>query len=94
MSLAAEFERAFRLHQQGKLREAFLRYDAVLAGRSAATRRRCITRASCCHQAGKHAEAAERIRASLGIDPTSPMHGRISRWRWTPSDAARPRSTR
>jgi hypothetical protein len=31
MSISQEFERAFRLHQQGKLREAFMRYDAVLA---------------------------------------------------------------
>ena len=31
MSISTEFDRAFRLHQQGKLREAFLRYDAVLA---------------------------------------------------------------
>ena len=30
MSLAAEFDRAMRLHQEGKLREAFMRYDAVI----------------------------------------------------------------
>ena len=29
-TLANEFDRAFRLHQQGKLREAFMRYDAIL----------------------------------------------------------------
>lgn len=28
--MRAEFARAFRLHEQGKLREAFLRYDAIL----------------------------------------------------------------
>ena len=28
--IRGEFERAFRLHEQGKLREAFLRYDAIL----------------------------------------------------------------
>jgi hypothetical protein len=31
MSIASEFDRAYQLHRQGKLREAFLRYDAVLA---------------------------------------------------------------
>jgi predicted O-linked N-acetylglucosamine transferase (SPINDLY family) len=70
MSLTTEFERAFRLHQQGKLREAFLRYDAILAANP--------TFAPALHysgvvlfQAGKLPEAAERIRAALKLQPAS-----------------------
>ena len=70
MSIASEFDRAYRLHQQGKLREAFMRYDAVLAADP--------TFAPALHysgvvlfQAGKIPEAAERIRASLKLEPTS-----------------------
>ena len=70
MSIPAEFDRAYRLHQQGKLREAFLRYDAVLAADP--------TNAPALHysgvvlfQAGKIPEAAERIRASLKLEPAS-----------------------
>lgn len=70
MSITAEFDRAYRLHQQGKLREAFLRYDAVLAADP--------TNAPALHysgvvlfQAGKIPEAAERIRASLKLEPAS-----------------------
>ena len=71
MSIANEFDRAYQLHQQGKLREAFLRYDAVLAADPAF--------APALHysgvvlfQAGKIPEAAERIRASLELEPRSP----------------------
>jgi predicted O-linked N-acetylglucosamine transferase (SPINDLY family) len=70
MSVTTEFDRAYRLHQEGKLREAFLRYDAVLAADP--------NNASALHysgvvlyQAGKIPEAAERIRASLKIEPAS-----------------------
>ena len=70
MSISSEFERAYRLHQQGKLREAFLRYDAVLAADP--------DNAPALHysgvvlfQAGKLPEAAERIRASLKLEPGS-----------------------
>jgi predicted O-linked N-acetylglucosamine transferase (SPINDLY family) len=70
MSIRSEFERAYRLHQEGKLREAFLRYDAVLAADP--------RNASALHysgvvlyQAGKLPEAAERIRAALQLEPTS-----------------------
>ncbi|MEO9160929.1 MAG: tetratricopeptide repeat protein [Casimicrobiaceae bacterium] len=70
MSITTEFDRAYRLHREGKLREAFLRYDAVLAADP--------TNASALHysgvvlyQAGKIPEAAERIRASLKLEPTS-----------------------
>ena len=71
MTISQEFDRAFRLHQQGKLREAFMRYDAVLAADP--------DNAPALHysgvvlfQAGKLPEAAERIRASLAIEPKSP----------------------
>jgi protein O-GlcNAc transferase len=71
MTVSAEFERAFRLHQQGKLREAFLRYDAIVQAdptHAAALHFSGVV----LHQAGKHAEAIARIRASIGIDPGSP----------------------
>jgi predicted O-linked N-acetylglucosamine transferase (SPINDLY family) len=70
MSVTDEFERAFRLHQQGKLREAFLRYDAVIKAdpqHAPALHYSGVV----LHQAGKHVEAIERIRASIGIDPGS-----------------------
>jgi predicted Zn-dependent protease len=70
MTISHEFDRAFRLHQQGKLREAFMRYDAVLAADP--------ENAPALHysgvvlfQAGKIPEAAERIRASLAIEPAA-----------------------
>ena len=71
MSIGTEFERAFRLHQQGKLREAFMRYDAVLAADpkfAPALHYSGVV----LYQAGKIPEAAERIRASLAIEPGSP----------------------
>ena len=70
MSISNEFDRAFRLHQQGKLREAFLRYDAVLAAdpqNAPALHYSGVV----LYQAGKIPEAAERIRASLELEPTS-----------------------
>ena len=71
MMLTNEFDRAFRLHQQGKLREAFLRYDAIL---KAEPRHAPALHYSgvVLHQAGKVTEAVERIRASIAIDPASP----------------------
>ena len=71
MTIAVEFERALQLHQQGKLREAFLRYDAIL---KADPRHAPALHYSgvVLHQSGKHVEAIERIRASIGIDPNSP----------------------
>ena len=71
MSISNEFDRAFRLHQQGKLREAFLRYDAVLAAdphNAPALHYSGVV----LYQAGKIPEAAERIRASLALDAASP----------------------
>ena len=70
MSIASEFDRAYRLHQEGKLREAFLRYDAVLAADpefAPALHYSGVV----LYQAGKIPEAAERIRASLKLEPTS-----------------------
>ena len=71
MSIAQEFDRAFRLHQEGKLREAYFRYDAILKaepGHVGALHYSGVV----LHQAGKHAEAAERIRAALKIEPAQP----------------------
>jgi predicted O-linked N-acetylglucosamine transferase (SPINDLY family) len=71
MTISTEFDRAFRLHQQGKLREAFLRYDAVLAAdpqNAPALHYSGVV----LYQAGKIPEAAERIRASLALEPSSP----------------------
>ncbi|MEP6678566.1 MAG: tetratricopeptide repeat protein [Betaproteobacteria bacterium] len=71
MTLAAEFDRAQRLHQEGKLREAFMRYDAVIKAdpqHAAALHYSGVVLL----QAGKHVEAIARIRASIGIDPASP----------------------
>jgi len=70
MSIASEFDRAYRLHQEGKLREAFMRYDAVLAADpkfAPALHYSGVV----LYQAGKIPEAAERIRASLKLEPTS-----------------------
>lgn len=71
MTIATEFARAFRLHQQGKLREAFLRYDAILKAdplHAPALHYSGVV----LHQSGKHAAAAERIRAAIAADPASP----------------------
>src|SRR5574340_1012344 len=70
MPITAEFERAFRLHQQGKLREAWLRYEAVLAAdprHAAALHYSGVV----LYQSGKLPEAAARIRASIAVDPRS-----------------------
>ena len=60
--------RAFRLHQQGKLREAFLRYDAIV---KATPRHAPALHYSgvVLYQSGKFDAAIERIRASLAVDP-------------------------
>jgi protein O-GlcNAc transferase len=60
--------RAFRLHQQGKLREAFLRYDAIV---KAMPRHAPALHYSgvVLYQSGKFDAAIERIRASLAVDP-------------------------
>src|SRR5260221_11633892 len=64
----SEFERAYRLHQQGKLREAFLRYDAIV---KAMPRHAPALHYSGVglYQSGKFDAAIERIRASLDVDP-------------------------
>lgn len=69
-TLANEFDRAFRLHQQGKLREAFMRYDAILKAdprHAAALHYSGVV----LHQSGNHWGAVERIRASIAIDAAS-----------------------
>jgi protein O-GlcNAc transferase len=60
--------RAYRLHQQGKLREAFLRYDAIV---KAMPRHAPALHYSgvVLYQSGKFVDAIERIRASLAVDP-------------------------
>ena len=63
------WERAFRLHQQGKLREAFLRYDAIVKatpGHAPALHYSGVV----LYQSGKFDAAIERIRASLAVDPS------------------------
>ena len=71
MTIAAEFDRAFRLHQQGKLREAWFRYDAILKADPRHTGALHYS-GVVLHQSGKHAEAAERIRAALRLEPAQP----------------------
>jgi protein O-GlcNAc transferase len=68
MKFEKEFERALAVHRQGKLREAFHRYDAIL---KAEPRHAQALHYSgvVLHQAGQRPAAAERIRASLHIDP-------------------------
>jgi predicted O-linked N-acetylglucosamine transferase (SPINDLY family) len=71
VTLTSEFERAVRLHQQGKLREAFLRYEAILKaepGHAGALHYSGVV----LYQAGKLPEAAERIRAALTHEPAQP----------------------
>ena len=65
------WERAYRLHQQGKLREAFLRYDAIV---KATPRHAPALHYSgvVLYQSGKFDAAIERIRASLAVDPQEP----------------------
>jgi tetratricopeptide (TPR) repeat protein len=68
MKFTAELDRALAVHRQGKLREAFHRYDAIL---QAQPRHATALHYSgvVLYQAGQHAAAAERIRAALDVDP-------------------------
>jgi protein O-GlcNAc transferase len=71
MTIHAEFDRALRLHQEGKLREAYFRYDAILRaqpGHAGALHYSGVV----LYQSGKLPEAAERIRASLKAQPAQP----------------------
>ena len=66
--MRAEFARAFRLHEEGKLREAFLRYDAILKAvpqHAPALHYSGVV----LYQSGQFVPAIERIRASIAIDP-------------------------
>jgi len=71
MSISQEFDRAFRLHQQGKLREAYFRYDAILKVEPAHVGALHYS-GVVLYQSGKHAQAAERIRAALEVQPAQP----------------------
>ena len=68
MKFEKEMERALAVHRQGKLREAFHRYEAIL---QAEPRHAQALHYSgvVLHQAGQRSAAAERIRAALDIDP-------------------------
>ena len=70
MKFEKEMERALAVHRQGKLREAFHRYEAIL---QAEPRHAQALHYSgvVLHQAGQRSAAAERIRASLDIDPAN-----------------------
>ena len=70
MTDASEFDSAFRLHQQGMLREALARYDAILV---VDPRHALALHYSgvVLYQAGDLRAAAERIRSSLDIEPAS-----------------------
>ena len=69
-TLLAEFARAFRLHQDGKLREAFLRYDAIL--QAAPDHAPALHYSGVVlYQSGQLVPAIERIRAALAIDAGS-----------------------
>lgn len=69
MKFAKEFEHALAVHRQGKLREAFHRYEAIL---QAEPRHAQALHYSgvVLHQAGQRPAAAERIRASLHVEPS------------------------
>jgi predicted O-linked N-acetylglucosamine transferase (SPINDLY family) len=70
MKFQKEFDRALAVHRQGKLREAFHRYDAILqadARHAPALHYSGVV----LHQSGQHAAAAERIRAALALDDSS-----------------------
>ncbi|HVF62635.1 MAG TPA: tetratricopeptide repeat protein [Casimicrobiaceae bacterium] len=69
MEFENEFERALALHRQGKLREAFLRYDAIVKVKPRHAEALHYS-GVVLHQAGQHPAAAERIRAALDVDPT------------------------
>ena len=70
MAFEKEFERALSVHRQGKLREAFHRYDAIL---KAEPRHAGALHLSgvVLHQAGQIPAAIERIRAAIDVDPSS-----------------------
>ena len=71
MDHAAAFENALRLHQQGKLREAFHGYLAILAEEPDHAPALHYSGVAA-HQVGDHSGAVERIRKSIAIDPAPP----------------------
>ena len=70
MKFEKEFERALKVHRQGKLREAFHRYDAILKAEPRHAQALHLS-GVVLHQSGQHSAGAERIRASLQVDPAS-----------------------
>lgn len=64
------FARAFRLHQQGRLREAFAAYNALLATTPAHAPALHYS-GLVLHQSGHSAEALVRLERSLALDPAS-----------------------
>ncbi|MDQ6621705.1 MAG: tetratricopeptide repeat protein [Pseudomonadota bacterium] len=70
MSLNEPFARAFKLHQQGKLREAFDAYRAVLA--AAPSHAPALHYSGLIlHQCGRSAEAVAPIERSVTVDPAA-----------------------
>lgn len=69
MRFAKEFERAQKAHRQGKLREAFHRYDAIIKADPRHAQALHLS-GVVLHQSGQHQAAAERMQASLRIDPS------------------------
>jgi predicted O-linked N-acetylglucosamine transferase (SPINDLY family) len=70
MKFEKEFERALKVHRQGKLREAFHRYDAILKAEPRHAQALHLS-GVVLHQSGQHSAAADRIRASLDVDPNA-----------------------
>ncbi len=70
MKFQKEFDKALAVHRQGKLREAFHRYDAILKA-DARHAEALHYSGVVLHQSGQHQAAAERIRAALAIDDAS-----------------------
>ncbi len=69
MKFQKEFERALAVHRQGKLREAFFRYDAILKVDPKHAQALHLS-GVVLHQSGQRDAAVERIRASLAVDAT------------------------
>ena len=71
MDSAVSFEHAFRLHQQGRLQEAFAAYESLLQ-RQPAHAEALHFSGLLLHQAGQSAAGAERIEQSLRIEARTP----------------------
>jgi protein O-GlcNAc transferase len=67
MDINDALEKALRLHRQGKLREAFREYSAILDKHPDSAPALHLS-GVVLHQSGDHAGAVDRIRRSIGID--------------------------